>query len=453
MRARDPRDRKYPARLTLSYVVSCIVHALLALLLFSIASSSSQEGASQSIQGGEIVTVEHRAVAQAQPVPAPSAVPPVPHAPVIAPVPHHAPAPQTAAQKQPQNLHELARNTPNATPNPKPVPQSSAAPNPQPTQQVFEPKPEQAIPAVPISVAAATITAITIKTPPTAVPSPAPSAAPKAVPTAAKAQPTTAPTRAPATPAPISTAVALKPATIARATAAPASPAPPGPIASVAPAKTNGVPSPGPTSGPAQANNKGTSPTPGPKGTGAPGPHAGAGASTHPGPARPVTVQPTSAPPSNTTGGSRGSNVLNNKLRALLLPTGTGTTPKQGHIAPGFGAINTQLDPTPPPDVIARTQYTYESGVSDEEKKVKMWVTSVRKEGPISICTGWLLTYPLPPPMSFPGQSASQGASFTIGGGGRPKSTLSRGEFGQAPLIEANATFVCFSRLLKPFQH
>jgi hypothetical protein len=452
MRARDSRDRKYPARLTLSYVISCIMHVLLALLIFSVASSSSQEGASQSIQGGEVVTVEHRAVAQVQPAPAPSAVPPVPHAPVIAPLPHHAPAPQTAAQRQPQNLHELAKVTPNASPNPKPVPQSSAAPNPQPTQEVFEPKPEQAIPTVPVSVVAATITAITIKTPPTMAPSPAPTAAPKAVPTAAKPQPTTAPTRAPSTPAPIATAAALKPATIARATAAPASPAPPGPIASVAPAKTNGVPSPGPTSGPAQAVAKGTSPTPGPKGTGAPGPHAGTGASNHPGPARPVTVRTTS-PPSSPGGGGRSANALNNKLRALLLPTGTGTAPKEGHIAPGAGAINTELDPTPPPDVVARTLYSYESGTSDEEKKVKMWVTSVRKEGPISICTGWLLTYPLPPPMSFPGQSTSQGASFSIGGGGRAKTALSRGEYGQAPIIAANATFVCQGHLLKPFQH
>ncbi len=438
MRARDSRDRRYPERLTVSYVISVIGHVLAALLLFSIASSSSQEGASQSIRGGEIVTLEHRAVAQAQPAPAPTAVPPIPHAPVIAPIPKHAPAPQTAAQRQPRNLHELAKQTPNATPNPKPVPQSSKAPNPQPTDPVYEPKPEQGIPAVPISVPTAQVVAVTIKIPPTTAPSPAPSAAPTTAPTA-KPQPSTAPTRAPATPAPTSTAAAIKPAAIARQTAAPSSPAPPGPLASVAPAKTAGVPSPGPTTGPAQANSQGTSPTPGPKGTGAPGPHAGASANSHPGPAAPITVTPTSAP-SSSGNGSHGTNALSNKLRGLLLPSGQGTPPKQAHIAPGFGAISTQMVPTPPPDVVARTQFIFSSDPATEglrifhipisigppmAERVEMWVTSSEKRGPVTICHGWLVRFPTPV----------------------------RGSRALAPIVEPDATFICNGRDLTPYKH
>lgn len=430
MHARDPRDRKYPERLSLSYVVSCIIHVLLALLLFSIASSSSNEGASESTRGGEIVTLEHRAVVAAQPAPAPSTVPPIPHAPVIAPTPRHAPAPQTAAQRQPQNVHELAKIVPHASPNPKPVPQSSAQPNPQPTQQVFEPKPEQAVPAVPISVPTAQAIAVTIKVPPTAVPSPAPTAAPTSAPTA-KPQPSAPPTRSPNTPAPASTAAAIKPATLARATAAPASPAPPGPIASVAPAKNAGVPSPGPTNGPARANNRGTSPTPGPKGTGAPGPQAGTKASSHPGPSRPVTVRPTAAPASPApSGGSSAGNALSAKLRALLLPTGPGVPPKQTHIAPGVGAIPTDLEPTPPPEIVAKTIYIYESGTNTTERKVKMWVTSMHKEGPLTICTGWLLREPLPAP-------------FNIAGGR---------QHAPAPIIQENATFICPAHYLRPYK-
>lgn len=427
MRDRDPRDRKYPERLSLSYVVSCIIHALLALLLFSIASSSSNEGASESIQGGEIVTVEHTAVA-AQPAPAPSTVPPVPHAPVIAPL-RHAPAPQNAAQRQPQNVHELAKVVPNASPNPKPIPQSSTQPNPQPTQQVFEPKPQQAIPAVPLSVPTSQAIAVTIKVPPTAVPSPAPTAAPTNAPTA-KPQPSAPPTTSPATPAPASTAAAIKPATLARATAAPTKPAPPGPIASVAPAKTAGVPSPGPTTGPAQANSKGTSPTPGPKGTGAPGPQTGSKASSHPGPARPVTVQPTAAPASPPPGGGSAGNALSAKLRALLLPSGPGVPPKQSHIAPGVGDLPTDLEPTPPPEVVAKTIYIYESGTNTTERKTKMWVTSMRKEGPLTICTGWLVREPLVAPLNA--------------AGGR--------QHAPAPIIQENATFICPAHFLRPFK-
>ena len=434
MRARDPRDRNYPERLTGSYLVSCILHVLMAILLFSIAATSSEEGATQSVQGGEIVSVAHLAVAQTQPAPAPSVAPPVPHAPVVAPL-HHAPQPQLAAQRLPQNRHELAKDTPKAPPNPKPIPQASSQPNPQPTAEVYEPKPETGIPAVPIDVPNAKTVAIVIKVPPSAPPKPAPTAAPSAVPTAPRPQPTSAPTKSPSTPAPAATA-APSPAAVARATTAPASPAPPGPVASTAPAKNAGVPSPSPTTGAAQAKNQGVSATPGPRGTGAPGPVPGGGHANKPGPARPIKVQPTAAPSSGTGGPA---SALNRKLKSLLLPTGTGTAPTSAHIAPGAGAISTQMVPTPPPDVLARTQFIFTSDPAAQglkifgvpisigppmAERVEMWVTSSEKRGAVTICHGWLLRFPTPV----------------------------RGMRALDPIVDADATFVCGGRTLVPYK-
>ncbi|MDQ2992626.1 MAG: hypothetical protein M3R30_07410, partial [Candidatus Eremiobacteraeota bacterium] len=172
--------------------------------------------------------------------------------------------------------------------------------------------------------------------------------------------------------------------------------------------------------------NKGISPTPGPKGTGAPGPHAGASASNHPGPAAPITVTPTSAPSSRPGNGSHGTNALSNKLRALLLPTGEGTAPKQAHITPGYGSISTELEPTPPPDVLAQTHFTYTTAGTGTEKSTKMWVTSIRRVGPLTICTGWLVRHPFGPPKMAAGPAP-------------------------APIVEANVTFICSNHLLKPY--
>ncbi len=445
MRARDPRDRTHPARLTLSTVLSLVLHVLLALLLFTVVSSSSQEGATGSIQGGEIVTVQQRAVAQAQPAPAPSVVPPVPHVPLVAPL-HHAPAPQTAAQRQPQNHHELAQFKPKSAPNPLPVPQSTARPNPQPTVEVFEPKPDTGIPAAPLTIPEATVIAVAIKAPPTAAPSPHPTSVPSAKPVAVKPLPSAAPSKAPATPAPVATSAALKPATVvARTSPSPATPAP-GPVASAPPAKVSGVPVPAPTAGAAQSVNHGTSPTPGPKGTAAPGPHRGGNQSNHPGPTRPVIVSVTPSPgPSGPS-----ASALNSKLRSLLLPSGTAKAPTSAHIAPGYGSISSQLDPSPPPDVIAHTIYLYQSS-SNGEKRVKMWVTSVHKEGPLTICSGWMLTYPKPPPLSIGQPNGGLNGTQISLFGGHAGGTSSRGEAGMAPIVEANVTFVCQARDLTPF--
>src|SRR5579863_3348661 len=102
---RDPRDRYYRERLAASTFASILVHALLALLLVSVIASSSQEGATENVEGGSIVTLERisPAVVANQPAAA-RAVLPVAHVPRLAPV-QHAALQQPQAQHLPQNRH------------------------------------------------------------------------------------------------------------------------------------------------------------------------------------------------------------------------------------------------------------------------------------------------------------------------------------------------------------
>ena len=146
---RDPKDRRYPERLAGSFLASLIFHALLALLLFSVLVSSSEQGATESVQGGEVITVERTSPLAVTNQPATThAAPPAPHVRVIAPL-HHAPLAQPEAQRQPVNRHELAVVAPTAPPNPRPVPQQTPQPNPQPTENIFETQPSNEIPAAP----------------------------------------------------------------------------------------------------------------------------------------------------------------------------------------------------------------------------------------------------------------------------------------------------------------
>lgn len=427
MRARDSRDRRYPERLAGSYIVSIILHVLGALLLFAIASSSSQEGATESAIGGDVVTISQSA--PVQPVTQPSSQPPVPHA-AVAPVPRHAPAERRPAQRALQQRPELSKIVPHASPLPKPIPQSTAQPNPQPTQAVIEPSPAANIPAVPISVPTAAAVAVTIKVPPTAAPSPAPTAAPTARPSA-KPQPTAAPTTSP------------KPQVAAvRATSAPATPAPQ-PHASLAPAKTAGVPSPSPTQGASLEKTTGLSPRPGPKSQNSPGPHAGGEGNSKSRP-RPITVPPSPAPTARPA--SKKQQAVGNELSKLLesLPTGS-VDIHQHHYAPGAGAISTEMDPTPPPSVLAETKYIYET-TGGSEARTKMWVTRVYQAGPLTMCSGWMVRWPHPPTM---GSSGANGSQISIGG--RSRGVTMPGNAGQLPIVEPNMTFVCNGSRLTPF--
>ena len=444
---RDPSDRRYRERLAGSYTASVVLHAILAALLFSVLSTSSQEGATESVQGGEVVTLERRAPIVPQTAPVQAAAP-QPHAPIVAPV-EHAPVTQPARQRPPQNRHELAKIVPNATPNARPIPQSSAQPNPQPTQEVYEPKPENQLPAVPTSVPSVTAIAVSVKLPPTAAPSPVPTVVPTARPTPRPPAPTAQPTAKPATPAPPAPSAAPTAAVAqVKATAAPQRSPIPGPVASASPAAKPGVPSPSPTTGSAVAKTSGTAPSPGPKGLGSPGPQPGNAGASKAGPARPITVPATPRPSSGIgSGGARkGANAeaLNAKLRALL-PSGNAVTPQSKEYRQTV-SIAGKIEPTPPPDVLAQTKYIYEASGTGGEKRVKMWVTAVHRSGPFTICVGWLLRYPEPTRVGG-NTPLAIGRTF----GSAPSGSLAPFASGLAPIVEANASTQCSEHALVPF--
>ncbi len=452
---RDPRDRYYRERLAGSTVASLLLHALLAALLFSVLVSSSQEGATENVQGGEIVTLERRSpIEVAQQPSATQAVPPVPHAPRVAPI-RHAPVAQPQTQRLPQNRHELARQTPKAPPNPKPLPQQSPQPNPQPTENPYEVTPRNELPAVPVNVPTLTPQAVAVKLPPTAAPSPAPSAAPSARPSPKPPAPSARPSLKPATPAPVQPSAAPTAAAVAvhASTAPSASPAPAA-RASAVPAQHTGVPSPSPTStSAAVARTAGTAPSPGPKGQGSPGPQAGNGPPAKPAPARPVRVletpspRPTAAPQHGTPPN------INDRLRALLPHNPVTPTTKQ---YVGNYSLRGHLEPTPPPDVLAKTKFIYDVHGTGNEERVKMWVESARKEGPTTICTGWLVRYPTPvagnyaPLPSNVGAGPNNGGQIAIGGG-RVSSVAPEFAAGEAPIVEGIVSQPCDGRRLVPY--
>ena len=178
MLERDPRDPRQRERLAGSYLASLLLHALIAAFIFTLASSSSQQGASESVSGGTVVTIEQRTpVVAVAPAPAQQAAP-VPNVPHIAPVVQHAPLVQAQRQPNPPQHHELSVFKPTAPPNPTPVPQASEQPNPQPTTPIYEPNPQNQLPAVPTSVPSIGPQQVAIKIPPSAAPSPLPSVPP-----------------------------------------------------------------------------------------------------------------------------------------------------------------------------------------------------------------------------------------------------------------------------------
>jgi hypothetical protein len=449
-RMSDSQDWRYRERLAASFGASLVLHLILALLIFTVVASSSQQGASESVPGGLIVTVERRSIAQAKAVSAPQARPPQPFSPRIAPI-GHAPQPQRAAQRLPQNRHELAKEVANASPNPRPVPQASSQPNPQPTAEIIEPQPTPGLPAVPVSVPTASAIAVTVKVPPTAAPSPAPSAAARVVQTPRPPQPSAAPQKTTATPAPAAAVARQNVPVAAQATAGPIASAVPGPRASAVPAaKAAGIPSPGPISGANTTKTQGLAPSPGPQGIGSPGPRAGSAQTSKAGPPGPVRVSGTPKPSPSKSQKSQRAIDINARLRALLPHNKVSYT--RGTYAPGYRAVPTSLDPTPPPDVIARTKYLFMTSGSGTESRTKMWVTAVRPLGlGLSMCTGWLVRWPQAPMDSTGSQAlAANGIQLRIGGG-HGGGVLSTGMAGQTPIIEPNASYMCSARRLVPF--
>ncbi|MBV8489119.1 MAG: hypothetical protein JO199_01225 [Candidatus Eremiobacteraeota bacterium] len=437
----EPEGDRYKwERFAFSLTASFVVHALLALLLFTVLVGSTEEGATENVYGGEVVSIERASPVQLpQPAPSRNALP-VPHAPRVAPL-RHAPLAQPQAQRLPQNFHELARQMPSAPPNPKPIPQQSLQPNPQPTSNVFEVQPQNQTAAVPTSLPSLSPVSIATKPPPTAVPSPAPTAPPA---------------RTPATPAPV--APSPKPAATAVARATPAPSATPAPVArvSAAPSSQPGVPSPSPTRAESPARTAGSAPSPGPKSRQSPGPGQASTPGT-PAPARPVELRPTPVPPPTPRPlppHSPGVDI-NARLRAML-PSGP-VTPSTKQYAPRSYSLRGHLEPTPPPEVLAATKYFYDAKGSGNEREVKMWVTNVRRAGPLTICTGWLVRYPMPvagnyaPVPSNDNIAPANGAQVSIGGGHGGGGAPSPFYAGEAPIVEGMVSQPCEHYLLVPF--
>ena len=370
---RDPLDRRRPERTAASFLASLIVHALIALYLFSVATSSSEQ-APESVQGAVIMTVSTRPVPSSAPVSVAKVSPPVPHAPIV-PKPVAAAQPRSAPP-HPQVRHELSKFAPTAPPNPTPAPVSSLAPNPVPTQAVIAVSPAPIPEQVPTSAPATTV-AVSIKAPPTAAPSPRPSAAP---------------TQAPHTPAPQPSAIAVSPMPIAAVSAAPV--ATPGIVSQVRIAQP-------------KPQQHGTAATPGPKALASPGPKGVSPVKSAAAP-RPVTIPATPRPAPIQLPG-RHKPTLNQRLNSLIPTPGPSFTPEPVKRYGIGGSIRPtpQPEPTPPPEVIAATKFLYvenppsqrwkESilGVAPEERYIKMYVTSVKKIGFINWCKGWVLRSPI----------------------------------------------------------
>lgn len=361
---RDPLDRRRSERVAGSFLASLFVHGLLALLLFSLATTSSEQSPPEEYAGAAIVTVSSRAVPQ------PVREPPAPVPPQAARAPQRRAALPRSAAPHPRVLHDLAVIKPHSTPvPPTPAPVSSAPPNPVPTQAAFSVTPAPLEPALPSSMPTAAAVAVTVKAPATASPRPP-------MPTAAPVRPTARP----------------------RPPAPSAAPQTPVPRPAASPQKT-------------AAAQHGAAPSPGPKAAASAGPE---GAAKSPArvaarPVQPLPATPRPAPvkPRSTPSGKQRS--LNERLRNLI-PTGAPVTPeppKEYRNLAGIRAAAPPPEPTPPPDVIARTKYLFVEnvagqrwkqswlGTKPEERYVKMYVTSVKRIGFINWCTGWVVRSPM----------------------------------------------------------
>lgn len=110
--------------------------------------------------------------------------------------------------------------------------------------------------------------------------------------------------------------------------------------------------------------------------------------------------------------------------------------------------LNGTLEPTPPPEVIAMTKFTYDEQSNGSDERIKMWVSRVRRVGPITMCDGWMLRYPA---------ATGTGAQRQIGTATNPLSGGVQVSVGAkhvgtlAPIVEVNASAVCSERRLVPF--
>lgn len=388
---RDPLDRHRPERTAVSFLASALVHALIALFLFSVVTSSSEQSL-ESVPGGVIMTVSSRTVPSSAPAsPVPKVAAPAPHAPVQPKA--RAVAQPRSAPPHPRVLHVLAKFAPTAPPNPTPAPEGSIAPNPVPTQAVIAVSPAPLPLTVPTSVPTAALLAASIRIPPTSAPLPKPSLLPTPLPRTPQPQPSAAPKARPATPLPEPTAIAVTAAPIAA-------------MASPIPVTTPG--SVGPVKIAARPQRHGAAASPGPKPIGSPGPRGVVPLKTAAIP-RPIHPLPATPRPAPVHAPRRRRPSLNARLQHLIPTAAPSFTPAPAVRQYNVGNImpTPPPEPMPPPQVIAATKFLYVEnvggqrwkqsilGTAPEERYVKMYVTSVKRVGFLNWCTGWVLRMPI----------------------------------------------------------
>jgi hypothetical protein len=153
---------------------------------------------------------------------------------------------------------------------------------------------------------------------------------------------------------------------------------------------------------------------------------------------------------------------INARLRALLPNNPVHPTTKS---YTAIMSLRGRLEPTPPPDVLARTKYIYDVRGTGREERVKMWVIAARKAGPTTICTGWLVRYPQAERGGYADPSESDstivhtdmhsapanGTQIAIGGAGPAGPPLGPFDAGIAPIVDGMVSQPCDGRLLVPF--
>jgi len=460
MPRRDPTDERLHRRLAIGYAISVVLHVLLAFLFVTYATQSSEQSSPEATEGAPAVTVSHVQLSTRSKSSPVQKRAPAPNAPRIA-----APraVPQVAGHPPVPTHRELAKIVPNATPNPTPAPAAPLQRNPQRVQVALGTPTPAPIPAVPISA-------------PTPIPIIAPrpqfTAQPTAVPSAAPTARATLAPRATATPLPLKSPVvaatavpthAASPAALASPVASPSSAA--RVAASPVAQRTAGAPRPAPSGIGSPSAHRGNAPSPGPKAVGTPGPAAGPHANPKPPPPRPLRLPPTPSPQPSARPTAKPSNVTAQKARAYadlnarlrkLLPNNP-VKPTTKRYSPGPEAVGRPAEPTPPPEVVAKTKFIYRADAPrgtllearNAADRFTMWVTAVKKIGLLTICRGWLVRYPSSPPSYG---AAAAGASGPLHGGQVfVPNPGPRPQNGFMPIIEPDASYVCPAAALRPF--
>ena len=152
---------------------------------------------------------------------------------------------------------------------------------------------------------------------------------------------------------------------------------------------------------------------------------------------------------------------INAKLRALLPNNPVNPTTKQYTLN---YSLRGRLEPTPPPDVLAKTKYIYEVRRTGNEARVKMWVTDARKGGTDddlhgmarALSTGRSRRLRRCSPARQNVQNdvhagPANGTQITIGGGGERPTPLSPFAAGLTPIVDGIVSQPCDGRLLVPF--